>query len=257
MEPGERSYRSVLIPCAVFWPGYLSGMCGRYATFGPVSISRQAREVLEGLELDIVSEINQREGQYNIAPTQKALVVASGDKGYAAKLYRWGLIPSWAKDPKIGSRMINARAEGLLEGTTRAYTTPFKKRRCLVPASGYFEWKGEAGHKQPYFIHDPDGHLLMFAGLWEAWRASPDDEWTRTFTIVTGEPGKVSGDIHDRQPVILPPDLWAVWCDGLPDEAASVLRVAPEADLVYHPVTKAVGSPKNKGEELVKPVALD
>ena len=204
-------------------------MCGRYATFGPISVSRRAREALDALELDIVSKINQREPQYNIAPTQKALVIASGENGYAVKPYRWGLIPSWAKDPKIASRMINARAEGLLEGTTRAYTTAFKKRRCLVPASGYFEWKGEAGHKQPYFIQDPDGHLLMFAGLWEAWRASPADELTRTFTIVTGEPGKVSGDIHDRQPVILPPDLWAVWCDGVADEAASVLRGAPDA----------------------------
>src|SRR6187402_2299421 len=145
-------------------------MCGRYATFGPVSLSREAKTVLDQLGLDIVSEINQREDQFNIAPTQKALVIASGASGYEVKPLRWGLIPFWAKDEKIGSRMINARAEGLLGGTTKAYTAAFKKRRCLVPASGYFEWKGEAGHKQPYFIHDPAGDLLMFAGLWEAWR---------------------------------------------------------------------------------------
>jgi putative SOS response-associated peptidase YedK len=231
-------------------------MCGRYATFGPVSLSREAKDVLGQLELDIVSEINQRDDQFNIAPTQKALVMASGEHGYAVKPYQWGLIPSWAKDPKIGWRMINARAEGLIEGTTKAYAGAFKKRRCLVPASGYFEWKGEAGAKQPYFIHDPAGHLLMFAGLWEAWRPSPDDEWVRTFTIVTGEPGKVSGDIHDRQPVIVPPDLWAVWCDGMPEEAVAALGVIPEADLAYHPVPKAVGSPRNKGPELVEPIPL-
>ncbi len=94
----------------------------------------------------------------------------------------------------------------------------------------------------------------MFAGLWEGWRASQDEEWTHTFTIITGEPGKVSGDIHDRQPVIIPPDLWAVWCDGMPDEAASVLTVVPEALLAYYPLPKAVGSPRNNGPELVRPI---
>jgi putative SOS response-associated peptidase YedK len=231
-------------------------MCGRYATFGPVSLSREAKDVLDQLELDIVSEINQRDDQFNIAPTQKALVVSHGEKGYEAKAFRWGLVPRWAKDPKIGARMINARAEGLLAGTTKAYAAAFQKRRCLVPASGYFEWKGESPNKQPYFIHDPAGHLLMFAGLWEGWRASQDEEWTHTYTIITGEPGKVSSDIHDRQPVILPPDLWAVWVEGTPDAAASVLTVVPEAALVYYPVKKAVGTPSNKDRDVVQPISL-
>jgi putative SOS response-associated peptidase YedK len=229
-------------------------MCGRYATFGPVSLSREAKEVLGQLEIDIVSEINQRDDQFNIAPTQKALVMASGEHGYEVKALRWGLIPSWAKDEKIGATTINARVETVV--TKPAFRNAFKKRRCLVPASGYFEWKGAAGSKQPYFIHDPKGDLLMFAGLWEAWRGSEADEWLRTFTIITGEPGKVSGDIHDRQPVILPPDLWSVWCEGSPDEASATLAKAPEAELVYHPVPKAVGSPRNKGPELVEPITL-
>jgi putative SOS response-associated peptidase YedK len=229
-------------------------MCGRYATFGPVSLSREAKTVLDQLELDIVSEINQRDDQFNIAPTQKALVMASGDHGYEIKPVRWGLIPIWAKDEKIGAKTINARTETV--ATKPAFRAAFKKRRCLVPASGYFEWRVEEGGKQPYFIHDPVGHLLMFAGLWEVWRPGEGEDWVKTFTIVTGEPGKVSGDIHDRQPVILPPDLWAVWCDGMPDEASATLVAAPEAELVYYPVTKAVGSPKNKGPELVQPIAL-
>lgn len=229
-------------------------MCGRYATFGPVSLSRQAREVMEELELDIISEINQREPQYNIAPTQKALIVGHGDQGYQAKFYRWGLVPTWAKDTKIASKLINARAETVVEKPS--FRTAFKKRRCLVPASGYFEWKGEAGHKQPYFIHDPAGDLLMFADLWEGWKEPEAAEWLHTFTIITGEPGKVSGDIHDRQPVILPPDLWEVWMTGTPDEASATLVGAPEAELVYHPVTKAVGSPRNKGSEMVEPISL-
>src|ERR1700750_1139611 len=231
-------------------------MCGRYATFGPVSLSRQAREVLDELELDIIREINQREPQYNIAPTQKALIVGHGDQGYQAKFYRWGLVPSWAKDLKIGAKMINARAEGILTGSTKAFTNAFKKRRCLVPASGYFEWKGKAGSKQPYFIHDPAGDLLMFAGLWEGWKPPEDEDWVHTFAIITGEPGKVSGDIHDRQPIILPPDLWEVWMTGTPDEAGATLAAAPEADLVYHAVSKAVGSPKNKGADMVEPITL-
>jgi Uncharacterized conserved protein len=229
-------------------------MCGRYATFGPISLSREAKDILGQMELDIVSEINQREDQFNIAPTQRALVVASGEHAYEAKALRWGLIPSWAKDAKIGARTINARAETV--ATKPAFRNAFKKRRCLVPASGYFEWRVEEGGKQPYFIHDPAGHLLMFAGLWEAWRPSEADDWMRTFTIVTGEPGKVSGDIHDRQPVILPPDLWEAWMDGPADEAQNVLASTPEAELVYHPVPKAVGSPRNKGAELVEPITV-
>nr|WP_063573033.1 SOS response-associated peptidase [Luteibacter rhizovicinus] len=219
-----------------------------------MSLSREAKTVLDQIELDVVSEINQRDDQFNIAPTQKALVITSEGSGYAMHALRWGLIPVWAKDVKIGSKLINARAETV--ATKPSFRSAFKKRRCLVPASGYFEWKGESPNKQPYFIHDPAGDLLMFAGLWEAWRPAEGEDWIRTFTILTGEPGKVSGDIHDRQPVILPPDLWAVWVDGMPDEAASVLVVAPEAELVYHPVPKAVGSPKNKGAELVEPIPL-
>jgi len=227
-------------------------MCGRYATFGPVSVSRQAREVLEQMELDIISEINQREPQYNIAPTQKAPVVLHGDGGYHVRAYRWGLVPHWAKDMKFGAKTINARADTV--ATKPSFREAFKKRRCLVPASGYFEWKGEAPNKQPYFIHDPAGDILMFAGLWEAWRESPDAEWVHTYTVITGEPGKVSGDIHDRQPVILPPDLWEVWAEGTAADAQGVLAKVPEADLAYHPVPKAVGSPRNKGPELVEPL---
>lgn len=229
-------------------------MCGRYATFGPVSLSREAKDILGQIELDIVSEINQREDQFNIAPTQRALVVAQGEHAYEAKALRWGLIPGWAKDAKIGAHTINARAETV--ATKPAFRNAFKKRRCLVPASGYFEWRVEEGGKQPYFIHDPAGHLLMFAGLWEAWRPSEAEDWVRTFTIVTGDPGKVSGDIHDRQPMILPPDLWEVWMDGTAEDAVGVLLTTPEAELVYHPVPKAVGSPRNKGPELVEPITM-
>jgi putative SOS response-associated peptidase YedK len=229
-------------------------MCGRYATFGPVSLSREAKAVLDYLKLDIVSEVNQRDDQFNIAPTQRALVVYAGERRIWAERMRWGLIPSWAKDEKIGSKTINAPVESVK--TKPAFRTAFKNRRCLVPASGYFEWKSEAGSKQPYFIHDPRGELLMFAGLWDAWKPISEEHHIRTFTIITDAPGKVSGDVHDRQPVILPPDLWRAWIKGTSDEASATLMAAPEAELAYRPVSKAVGSPRNKGPELFDPVTL-
>lgn len=227
-------------------------MCGRYATYGPASLSREARDVLERLELDLSSEINQRDDHFNIAPTQRALVVTGGEEGDAhVGLHRWGLVPSWAKDTSIGTRLINARREGLAEKP--AFRSAVKKRRCLVPASGYFEWQGEKGSKQPFFIRPPDGSLLLFAGLWEVWRGE-DGEPLRSYTIITGEPGKVGGDIHDRQPVILAPDAWEDWLFAPADVALPLLEAANEPELVYYPVPRAVGSPKNNAPELVEPL---
>jgi putative SOS response-associated peptidase YedK len=133
----------------------------------------------------------------------------------------------------------------------------FKRRRCLVPASGYFEWKVEDTGKQPYFIHSPDEPLLMFAGLWESWRENRDDreaEPLRTYTIVTGPPGIVSGDVHDRAPVILLADQWSTWLSGGTEAAADILAKAVEPKLAYYPVPKAVGSPKNDSPKLVQQI---
>lgn len=229
-------------------------MCGRYAMFGPVSVSREGRAALERMDLDLEGALDQREPLYNIAPTQKAPILARPDGEHSVTGMRWGLIPSWARDPKIGSKLINARAETVAQKPS--FRAAFKKRRCLVPASGYFEWTGEAGHKQPYFIHDPAEELLLFAGLWERWKPSADADWLQTFTIITGEPGRVSGDIHDRQPVIVPPASWEEWLCDEPEIAVDVLRHAAHAELVYHAVAKAVGSPHNQGPVMVQPVAL-
>jgi putative SOS response-associated peptidase YedK len=228
-------------------------MCGRYATYGPVSMSRDAREVLERLELDLTSEINQRDDHFNIAPTQRALVVTAEDAALHVGAYRWGLIPSWAKDMSFGAKLINARREGI--ATKPAFRAALRRRRCLVPASGYYEWQGDKGSKQPFFIRPPDGSLMLFAGLWETWRDA-DNNPLRTYTIITGEPGKVGGDIHDRQPVILAPDAWEEWLFGEPGKAVELLEAANEPDLVYYPVTKSVSSPKNNGPELVEPIEI-
>ncbi|MBB3228119.1 putative SOS response-associated peptidase YedK [Luteibacter sp. Sphag1AF] len=229
-------------------------MCGRYATYGPVSLSREAKQALESMGLDLASEINQRDDQFNIAPTQRALVITLSDRSYQVGMFRWGLIPSWAKDLKVASRLFNARAETVNE--SKVFRSAFRRHRCLIPASGFFEWKGEPRHKQPYFIHEPAGHLMMFAGLHATWQPANDGEWIRSFTILTGKPARVSHDIHDRSPVILPPDLWQVWVEGSVDDAEGVLAAAPEPDLAVYPVTKALASPKNNGPELIEPVSL-
>jgi putative SOS response-associated peptidase YedK len=125
-----------------------------------------------------------------------------------------------------------------------------------VPASGYFEWKPEGSSKQPYFIHDAEGELLMFAGLWESWRETRESEPLYTYAIVTGPPGLVSGDIHDRAPVILDEGTWGAWLAGKVADAADVLKAAHEPRLAYYPVPKAVGSPKNDAPELVRPIEV-
>ena len=211
---------------------------------------------MDALGVDLVGAINQREAIYNAAPTQNLPVIGRGETDVEIKARRWGLVPGWAKDKSIGAHAINARADTVAEKPM--FRAAFKKRRCLVPASGYFEWKGPEGEKQPYFIHATNGDLLLFAGLWETWKPKDDDaaDWYKSFTILTGEPGKVSGDIHERQPVILPPESWELWLDGTPQDALDVLGAVPEAELTYYPVDKAVGSPRNKGPELVKPITL-
>ena len=229
-------------------------MCGRYAMYGPVSLSREAKAAADDMGIDLEGLLDQRDPLYNIAPTHKPPILVHAVDGYVMKGTRWGLIPSWAKDEKIGSKLINARVETVAEKPS--FRAAFKKRRCLVPASGYFEWTGAAGAKQPYFIRDPDGRLVMFAGLWEAWKRTDEADWLHTFTIITGEPGKVSGDIHDRQPVILPAASWMDWLTDEAEIAQHILTQAPEAPLTYYPVSKAVGSPRNQAPELVAPIDL-
>lgn len=228
-------------------------MCGRYAIYGPVSLSREAKAVVREMDSEMWRMLDARE-QYNVAPTQLAPVIVYGEGGYHLREYRWGLIPSWSKDPKAAAKMINARVETVADKP--AYRAAYRRRRCLVPASGYYEWKGEPGSKQPFYIHAPDNQLLVMAGLWEGWRAAEGDPWIHTYTVLTGEPGRVSGDVHDRQPVILSPDLWQPWCEGSASDAATVLAEVPEAELAYHPVAKAVSNPRSQGPELLEPISL-
>jgi putative SOS response-associated peptidase YedK len=229
-------------------------MCGRYALYGPISRHRGNAQDADLPEwyFALADAINARPMRFNVAPTDVMPVVGTDREGrVTVRELRWGLVPYWAKDIRIGYKAINARAESVADKPM--FREAFRRRRCLVPASGYFEWKHEGSAKQPYFIHDPESELLMFAGLWESWRAAKDAEPLYTYTIVTGRPGIVSGDIHDRAPVILDEGAWTTWLTGDPADSAHVLESAREPRLAYHPVPKAVGSPKNDSPELVRP----
>ena len=166
--------------------------------------------------------------RFNIAPTQVAPVIRA-DAGGARELamLRWGLVPPWAADLKAGTRMINARAEGV--DSKPAFREAFKARRCIVPASGFYEWQGEPGRKQPYAITVPGQKLFAFAGLWESWRPKQGDESTRgepvqTFTIVTTDANPQVARIHDRMPVILPMEAIDTWLHSPPAEALALLQ---------------------------------
>ncbi|HTW00769.1 MAG TPA: SOS response-associated peptidase [Streptosporangiaceae bacterium] len=266
-------------------------MCGRYAS------ARKRIELLEEfrVERDRVSE--PPEPDYNVAPTKRVYAVmtrdqrpsetaaepsrdardgadgraaADGPSGVARELrvVRWGLVPFWAKDPKIGSRMINARAETV--SSKPAFRHAFKRRRCLLPADGYYEWQrpdgseadtpgGKGGAKQPYYICRGDGGPLAFAGLYELWRDSalPEDHeraWLWTSTIITTSAPDELGKIHDRMPMVIDPARWADWLDPAADDPAdlvSLLAPAAASGLISYPVSTTVNSVRNNGPELI------
>ena len=184
--------------------------------------------------------------RFNIAPTQEAPVIRATNAGArAVAMLRWGLVPSWAKDLAAGNRMINARGEGV-EGKP-AFRAAFRERRCLVPATGFYEWKGAPGRKQPFAITLPDRAMFAFAGLWESWRPAGGTP-VETFTIITTDANDAVAEVHDRMPVILPRDAEETWIAGDPAEARKLL--APYAGPTkLRAVGRLVSSPKHDGPE--------
>jgi putative SOS response-associated peptidase YedK len=189
--------------------------------------------------------------RFNIAPTQEAPVVrVNADGAREVAMLRWGLVPFWSKDLSIGTRMINARAETVAEKPS--FRNAFKARRCIVPATGFFEWKGEPGHKQPYAVTADDQPLFAFAGLWESWhdKSRPDAPPVETFTIITTDSNESVAAIHDRMPVILPADRVNDWLAGPPAEAGRLL--APYAGPTrLRAVSKLVGNPRNDSPDVL------
>src|SRR5689334_14755615 len=263
-------------------------MCGRYAA------TKNQADLVEEFEVEVdatgeptravmIHQQNPPAGQpdYNVAPTKKAPVVLSrpprGAEDGAApvrqlRLVNWGLVPSWAKDVKIGNRMINSRADSVLEKP--AFKRAAKARRCLVPAEGWYEWqksptekdaKGKP-RKQPFYTHRLDGDVMAFAGLYEFWRDKsiddPDDPeaWLTSFTIITTDAEPGLDRIHDRQPLVLEREDWGTWLEpGVtdPGEVGRLLAFSAPGRFEAHPVGLAVSSNRSNGPQLIEPAGLE
>jgi putative SOS response-associated peptidase YedK len=191
---------------------------------------------------------------YNLAPTDEAAVVVERGDRRAIRAYRWGLIPSWAKDEKIASKLFNARAETL--ATSGAFRESFRRRRCIVPADAFYEWQRQGGGRQPFLIRRADGAPLALAGLWSGWHHPETEQVIRTFTIVTTTANRTLSAVHDRMPVILAREHWASWLDPTLQDAGeltALLEPAADNELVLYPVRALVNNVRNNGPELIEP----
>jgi putative SOS response-associated peptidase YedK len=266
-------------------------MCGRFVS------ARQRQELLDEFRVDRDRVIEDLAPGYNVAPTNPIYAVltraahADGEDGRPRRhggsaplrhgeggpgggqavrelrLVRWGLVPSWAKDPSGGGRLINARAETV--AVKPSFRSAFARRRCLIPADGYYEWRSLDGinrgrpRKQPYYIHRPDGGTLAFAGIYELWRDSslPADHprsWLWTAAIITTRATDDLGRIHDRMPMVVAPGCWEEWLDPAaddPDRLLGAMMPAASSGLKVRPVSTAVNSVANDGPDLIAPVA--
>jgi putative SOS response-associated peptidase YedK len=242
-------------------------MCGRFAS------ARKRQELLDEFRIERDRVSGPLAPDYNVAPTKPVYGVLTraghrgeqdaGEVARELRVLRWGLVPSWAKDPAIGSRMINARAETV--ASKPAFRNAFARRRCLLPADGFYEWMGveEGGRarKQPYYIHRADGGILAFAGLYELWRdaSHPDDHpsaWLWTAVIITTRAEDEVGRIHDRMPMVIGPGRWDDWLDPANTDATALhtlLAPAISGGLASYPVSTEVNSVRNNGPGLTKP----
>jgi putative SOS response-associated peptidase YedK len=221
-------------------------MCGRFTQRRPTS------EIASIFEADDLAD--DHGGRYNIAPTSEAAVVVQSEDRRAVVRYRWGLVPSWAADPKAGSKAFNARAETL--ATSPLFRDPFRKRRCLVPVDGFYEWRREGSARKPVWIHDPSGRPLALAGLWTGRQDPETGEWRRTFTIITTRPNDFMTAIHDRMPAVVTPDAWALWLDPAPadpGELRALLEPREDVALDAHDVSLLVNNVRNDGPALIEP----
>jgi putative SOS response-associated peptidase YedK len=224
-------------------------MCGRYTQ------SKSAEIIAEAFQIDNVSDIKPR---YNIAPTQSVLTVLqpSASANRQGKMLHWGLIPSWAKDRKMGSKLINARAETVAEKP--AFRSAFRKRRCLVVADGFYEWQQQENkkQKQPFYFRLSDGEPFAFAGLWEHWQDATGEE-IESCTVLTTEANDLMRPIHNRMPVILEPKNYDLWLDSeatKPELLQPLLHPYPTEEMTAYPVSTVVNKPVNDSAECINSI---
>jgi putative SOS response-associated peptidase YedK len=224
-------------------------MCGRFTLTAP------AETVATQFELPDVPAMEPR---YNIAPTQPVVAVRldaeSGTRDLA--MLHWGLIPFWAKDPQIGARMINARSETVAEKP--AFRNAFRRRRCLVVGDGFYEWQKVQGGKQPHYIRLRDGSPFAFAGLWERWQG-PDERVVESCTLLTTTPNELIRPLHNRMPVLLAPEQYAVWLDTEEQDSEALralLGPYPAAAMEAYPVSRWVNSPAHDDPQCIAPLGV-
>jgi putative SOS response-associated peptidase YedK len=223
-------------------------VCGRFTQQRPAS---ELAEIFGAEPL-----VDDPGGHFNVAPTDEALVVVQREERRAITAYRWGLIPHWATDAKVGSRMFNARAETLT--SSPAFREAFRRRRCLIPVDAFYEWKREGTIRQPYLVTRVDGRPLALAGLWAGWHDPLTDAVRRTFTIVTTTPNETLADLHDRMPVVVPEAAWDRWLHpGTPgiDQLIGLFEPNETVELRIQAVSRLVNDVRQDGPALVEPLA--
>ena len=224
-------------------------MCGRFVQNSPIETLQQNFNI-RTIAPDIIPN-------YNVAPTQKILAIIKHDNENKLERLHWGLVPFWAKDISIGFRMINARAETVSQKPS--FRNAFRKRRCLIPADGFYEWKGEKGNKQPYYVFTSSDNPFAFAGLWESWTDKKSDEGSvyKFCTIITTSASESIREIHHRMPVILNPKFHEKWLNSEiqdPKELEIILQDGITHDIKYYPVSTLVNSVKNNDPNCIKPI---
>ena len=222
-------------------------MCGRYS----IVMDEAKLRKRFGSKL-AVPENGLKANNYNVAPTQNGLVITDAQPDRLSE-FRWGLVPFWAKDLKIGARMINARREGIEDKPS--FRKPIRERRCLVVGDSFYEWKRHEGGKTPHRIFPADGELLVMAGIWERWqdKSDPEADPVYTYSVITGEPNAEMAPIHNRMPMLLQDAAQQeAWLDqdASLDTVLDLLRTPPDGTLVPYPVSPLVGNVRNNGPEL-------
>ncbi len=230
-------------------------MCGRFSQL-PIdlqaSIVRAMHEA--GTRQDLLNDLAEMRPRYNLAPTQRAGVIVDTVEGLMLERLRWGLLPFWAKDKKLGYTTINARVETV--ASKPAFRAAFKERRALVPMAGYFEWtEPQPKIKQPWFVHRPDGEPLWAAGLWEPRHKAQAENDSGTFTVITTTARDAAGDVHDRMPVFLPFADAEAWLRETPALAQEMLEGFVVPPVAVYPVSRRVNAPKDDDAKLIQRIA--